>query len=727
MIHVRQGAIERAETGDSKMQKAASLLITTAMLLAGTGMARAQQAASPRPAAADEGEIVVTAQKREQRLSDVPIAVTAIGGDALEQMRVQGVADAIGRTPGVSAITSTSLGGTSLAVRGVSAGSPIFAGSSPVGYYVDAVPFGLVKSALVPDPAVYDLERVEVLRGPQGTLYGASSINGVVRVLTREPDLANFDFRGLASTSWTKGGDQSYRGDLAVNVPLIEDALGARLVLGHNHVGGWIDRPGAERANEADLRNIRLKVRAEPTDRLSIGGSVWLSRTRFGAPNAGGSDDRSPYRDVEQNELKFDSYGLNVDYDFGGASLKSTTSYLRYSNKSGYDYGDPYLLVTDYQSRIFTEELLLSSNGKGKLGWSVGAFYREGRDTPFQDVLPTGTAIPAPFDYDDTSRSYALFGEITFPLVADKLELTAGLRYFHDRVGQAENTSASGDPTAPLLRTQADFSATTPRVVLTWRPAPKQMVYASYSEGFRSGFEQDVFIQAQYPGLPAVEPDKLRNYELGMKGDVFGGRLNYEAAVYFIDWKDVQQSLLVPFGNMGAVVLAVVNGESASGFGVDAALTGRPFPGLDLGVNFSWNKLELDRNVISGGTLLFAKGDRLNNSPRLTLGAFADYSFPLDRSGWTGRFSTGVNYSSKNQLHAQDQSDPAAAVIVLNGDSSLIARASFTVSTPGRLDITAFVDNISNERGRVQNDLDPFRAARVQPRRIGVQLEYRFR
>ena len=164
-------------------------------------------------------ELVVTAQKREERLQNVPISISVLSGAALDKQS-SGVAEALSQVAGVSLSASGMAGGGQVTIRGVSANFPLLGGSSTSAYYIDAIPFGFVKSAIAPDASAYDMQRIEVLRGPQGTLYGASALNGVVRLLTTDPDLEKLEFKGRANVSNTERGDPSYGGDVAVNVPL---------------------------------------------------------------------------------------------------------------------------------------------------------------------------------------------------------------------------------------------------------------------------------------------------------------------------------------------------------------------------------------------------------------------------------------------------------------------------------------------------------------------------
>ena len=557
-------------------------------------------------------EIVVTAQKRQERLKDVPISISVLEGRDLDRSTAEGISESLNRVPGVAISTSAQNGGSLVAVRGVSGTNTLFSGSSPIAYYLDSMPFGLVKSAGVPDSNAYDLERVEVLRGPQGTLYGASAQNGVVRILSKDADLEDFELKARASLSNTKDAQENYRGDLAVNVPLVEGKLAARAVVGYENFSGWIEKPSGSNVNDATLRNLRLKLNAQSSENLSLGFTAWLSRADYGAPSTADDNGFNPAPLNESIATDYDVYGIKVGYEFSGVSFSSMTSYLDYLNDGNLDFtplGAPVILITDLDSRVFSQEILFNSKHGGPWRWSAGGIYRDAEDRLVQN-------IPADTDWNDLSKSFAVFGELTRAFLEGRLELTAGLRYFKDDVTQVENVPAGAPPPPdPPVRRSDTFDATTPRVVLSWHPSSDSTFYASYSEGFRSGFNQNPNVIRVAPDLGPVDADTLTNYELGIKGDVLAGRLSYDAALYYMDWQDVQQVLTVDVD--GAPVTAVVNGESASGLGFDFGLTSEPVAGLELGLSFSWNNLEMDSTVRSfpagappDGVILFDKGER---------------------------------------------------------------------------------------------------------------------
>jgi iron complex outermembrane receptor protein len=684
------------------------------------------QGGGEQPSSAVLEEVVVTAQKREERLRDVPMSVSVLAGKDLDRSSGAGVTDALNLVPGVVAAAGAMGGGTQITVRGVGASGPLFNGSSPVGYYLDSVPFGLVKNAIAPDSDAYDLARVEVLRGPQGTLYGASAQNGVVRVLTQDADLSAFEFKARTTLSETNGGGGNYRGDAAINVPVVEGKLAARAIVGYQNLSGWINTPRETHANDAVLRNYRLKINAQPTDNFSVGLSAWSSNDDYGAPSSASDNGRISGSLDQPIHNSYEAYGLRLGYELPRLSISSMTSYLHYSSDSILDLtaigATGFGYHTFLPANVLSEEINLSSSMQSSWRWTAGAFYRDATDRQLQQLLTIALQ-----DYTNHSESWAIFGQVGRRFGNDKFEWGLGARYFHDDVSNRENVRdpALATPTTavPLYVAKNSFDSTTPRAVLSWYPNPTVTLYGSYAEGFRSGFPQNASVAVPNRGFPPLKPDKLHNYEIGAKADLFDRRISFETAVYYMKWNDVQQTLSVPYNNGQTTVVALINGQSASGPGVDLAVTARPIKALDFGISLSWNDLVLDSAVQAEGALLFDKGDRLNYSPEFTGGAFADVSFPIGAAGYEARFSTSANYSSK-----QTNRGLAPGVFVLSGGALLNARASLGIVAPDRWTATLFVDNLTNESDGLPPivpgpDLSP----RIRPRTVGVQVDFNFR
>jgi iron complex outermembrane receptor protein len=704
----------------------AALIPGTAFLLSSlSAVAAAPSAADTAPEQATLDEIVVTAQKRAQRMQDVPISMSVMAGTELDKSSIQSVSDALSLVPGVATNVNGQGGQTRLTVRGVTAGGSLFAGSSPIGYYLDSVPFGLVRSAVEPDANTYDLNRIEVLRGPQGTLYGASALNGVVRVLTNDADLNEFDFKARGGSSTTDSGGGNWRGDMAVNMPIVEGKLAARLVVGQEHDSGWINSAIKNNTNDSDLKNIRLKVTAQPIDDLTIKLSGLHEEANFGAPPVATKDFSASTKD-QPIASRYSAYDMKVDYQAPWFSVSSASSYFTYLNDGSLDVAPGVStppLTTRLSSRVFAEEINLNSKLDGPWRWSAGAFYRSARDNTYQTL---GNLIPAPVSAADTSRSWAVFGELGRRFLDNQLELALGARYFHDDVGLEQLILFGEPPGTPLLRTSTPFKATTPRAVLTWFPNHDFTAYASYSEGFRSGFPQSELVQLVAPNFAPVKPDKLHNYEIGGKGNLFGNRLSFDAAIYYMKWNDIQQTLGIPVPGSTAYIVANVNGKSASGIGVDFAVTARPVDGLSLGFNFSWNGLSEDSAVLSGGELLFPAGSRIDDSPAYTIGANAQYSFPFGSTGWTGQLEALARYTSL-QTTTSVSSGSGLPPRVVESDTITTGRTSFAVSAPSHWRVMLYCDNVTNNRGVPLASNTPYTSVSMQPRTTGVQVDYRYK
>ena len=712
---------------NSALLRAAATIVTGTALFLVTHPVLAADAADAAAAAPqpDLAEVVVTAQKRAERAQDVPISLSVMSGGDLDAASLKSVSDALGQVPGVVINTTGQGGGTRLAIRGVTASGALFSGPSPIAYYLDSVPFGLVRSSIEPDSNSYDLNRIEVLRGPQGTLYGASALNGVVRVLTNDPDLNEFDFKARAGLSSTESGGGNWRDDMAINVPVVDGKLAARLVVGQAHDSGWIDTPIKNNVNDDDTKNVRLKVAAKPTEDLTINLSALHEEANYGAPPEG-TDDFSPSILNQGITTRYNAYDAKVAYDAPWFSVSNSSAYLTYLNNGSLDNapgsGSP-PLTTRLISRVFSDELNVNSTMAGPWRWSFGAFYRDARDSFYQTL---GNLLPAPVDELDTSRSSAVFGELGRRFLDNKLELSVGVRYFHDDVGMRQLILYGQPPGTPLLNQQDTFNATTPRVVLSWFPSRDLTLYASYSEGFRSGYPQSLLVQVVAPELPPIKPDKLHNYEIGSKGNVFDGLLTFDSAFYYMKWDGIQENLGIPITGSTARIVANVNGESASGLGVDLAVTAHPVKGLSMGVSFSWNGLTEDASVFSSGQLLFPEGARIDSSPAYTAGTNFGYDFPFGGTGWTGELAATGRYTSF-QTSTSIAKGSGLPPIVVESDTMITGRVSFTVAAPSHWRVMFFCDNVGNNRGIAQASSTAYTNLLIRPRTSGVQVDYSFK
>jgi iron complex outermembrane recepter protein len=664
-------------------------------------------------------EVVVTAQKREERLKDVPISVSVLGGQALDSATYLTLNDALRAVPGIASYNNAQSGMSKFSVRGVTSNSSIVNGGSTVGYYLDEIPFAFVRFPVSPDANAYDLERVEILRGPQGTLYGANSLNGVVRVLTHDADLDDTSLKARTTFSSTRDGGENYRLDAAANVPVVPGKLAVRAVAGYSDYDGWIDQPatGKENINDAQQKNYRLKVNAAPNENFNVELLGWLFRDERDAPDFSLDDAIAITNIPEPIDTRFDAYDLTIGYEFPTFSLMSSTSHMKFRNVGNLDTG-PDRLITRLFGEVTSQEMRLSSTTSGPWKWSAGGIYRDGEDVGLSNFTgPTTAVFPSFFWNVYTSKSFALYGELSRMLYGNRLEVTAGLRYFDDDSASNELDTGLGASTPAFGKRSASFNSTTPRVVVSFRPSDALTLYTSYSEGFRSGFAQNGAVLRSAPLAPALQPDRLHNYEIGAKGRVLGGRLGYDLAGYYIDWKDTVQALAVTINNVP--FFGAVNAKAVNGFGLDAAVNANLTDRLEIGATISWNDLAFVDDVRSGAVIIYPKDSRPVESPEYTAGGRLNYDFPV-AGKFTGELSASIDYTAR-MLFRQSNGAP------LYGDGITRARSSFSLISERGWTTMLFVDNITDEDGKIrQAGLPLGQADRLRPRTVGLQLDFRY-
>ena len=655
-------------------------------------------------------EIIVTAQKREQSLAEVPISIAVLHGQNIDRNGARGVSDILNAVGSVNLIEAQP-GETSISIRGAS--STIFSPTT-VGYYQDELPFSFIWFNLVPDTGAFDLDRVEVLRGPQGTLFGAGSLNGVVRVLTKDANLDQFELKTRTRFSSTEGGDASYSGDVAINLPMIPGKLAIRGVASYSDMGGFIDSSIGENINDSELDSYRFKVNAQPTDELRIEFGAVASRIDNGAPSRADRDLFSPFTTEQPDSRDYDILSLEVEYDFSSFSLLSATSSMDYDTDTSFDLflapSFPLTVIQDKNVEIFSQEIRAVSTLDGDWEWSAGVFYRT------IDQLQSQFApafFPTPATVTDESESYAVFGELTRSFMDEKLDVTLGLRYFEDKASAETKSVFAG----PLPENEdADFEDPTGRIVISYFPEDGTTVYGSISRGFRSGYNQ--FRTALSPDAEPLEPDSLITYEFGTKGSFSGGRMMYEAAVYYSSWKDAMLFVV----NDNGLGVNVNSDSEINGFGIDASLSAEPFEGLKLQGSIGWNDLTYDEDVFQQGLVLFSKGTRISSSPEYTAGISADYVFPLIGDELQGRVSFAANYSSEQIT----QSLVGTLNVIDESDDIFNAKINLLVESGDQWSAGFFVENISNEDGQVSAPVTSFPSVRLRPRTAGVQLTLNF-
>jgi outer membrane receptor protein involved in Fe transport len=544
------------------------LFLASASLMAVCGAmpAIAQTAPNaPSSVAPEPGEILITAEKRSSTVQRTPISITAISG---AELRARGVVD-IRRvaidTPGV-AVRSAGPGQNELDFRGLTSSG----GAAPtVGFYLDEAPIsppaGANNGKVVIDPNLYDLDRVEILRGPQGTLYGSGSMGGTMKLITAQPDLSGFHVSGDVRGSFTDGGSGNAGESMMVNIPIVEDKLALRIVETYEHNSGWLDRivlsdfpleadfdnpPGTagstrgdvtaaqidhirKDVNYADTYGGRANLLYQATDRLSITLSGLYQKIEQGGANTVDSppgfdaDHLGHYQPYDVAEPFSDTFRLAsgvVKYDFGSFSATSATSYWSRRESQVQDLSEDFQILvalpfyiasplneTD-TSRQFSEEFRLASEGGGKFSWLVGAFYSKFHSTFYQtSVIPDYEPLFGTGNFYTSAepqkvRQIAGFGNVSYAFNS-LIKLTAGLRYFTYKAGisvEESGVAVGGSITEPF--TPQSAHGLTPMANLSITPNRDLLVYLTAAKGFRPGSgNQPVPVSGEASCLPQLE------------------------------------------------------------------------------------------------------------------------------------------------------------------------------------------------------------------------------
>ena len=598
-------------------------------------------------------EIVVTAQKFEQRLIDVPQSVSVLSSADLEAIHAERFDDFFTRVPS-AAVDEVRAGNTRLILRGLNTGGV----GSTVATYVDETPVGSVTSnangaILTPDLDLGDVQRVEVLRGPQGTLYGASSLGGLVKYVTTAPSTDGIHGMAEISGEDVEHGSVGYSGKASVNIPLGPEAA-VRASAFYRHDPGYIDDPrwGTD-INDGRTYGGRLSALFTPTDAFSIRATATLQNLYSNGTNQVDVDpvtlqpvvgELQQSRAVEQpNNMQYRVYNVALTYDFGPVKLLSSTSFSTLSEREFEDETgalNPLLVgvlgnlgysqLQHVDTHTATEELRLSSSAWKILDWTVGGFFSHEHSDIDQMIngvdFDTAAAIPAFADLatanlDSRFREFAGFANGTFHL-APKFDLTLGGRYSRNNqiVTQYEEGPLAGGAPSTLASISSDSSFTY-SVAPSFKPTQDTTIYGRISKGYRPGGPNTV-----PPFAPAVVPlvfhsDTTTNYEVGIKSEFAQHTVELEFTGFIIDWHDIQ--LFTVIDNFGVDV----NGSGARSDGVEFSATYRPVKGLELTANGAYvnARLTSDAPAVVGGV----KGDHLPYTARFASTVAAEYRQPL--------------------------------------------------------------------------------------------------
>jgi len=688
-----------------------SLAIVAALLC--VPAAHAQDAASDRTTSSNAeattlGTVIVSARKRDERQLDVPIAITAVTGEQIDAMGLRNVVDVINVTPGASSIDNGG-GFTQVQIRGVSSSL----GGNDNGYYVDETPFTGVTVPWYPDTRSFDIDRVEILKGPQGTLFGEGSMGGTVRILTRKPEFDRFAAGVELDASTVKDGGNGRGAKAYVNVPLVDDRLALRIVATDEHTPGWIDDSvtGAQDVNDSDVRTFRGKLRFSPTDRWNIDLAYWKYENESTAAS------NTAYDDMTNNSFlasdnSWDSKSLTSVYDFEGSQIVYAFSDGNIHYPQDGALGGGLTLTAEIDMGIRTHELRWASTGERALDWTVG-YYK--RDAERIDAIEIPGIISS--NSRQTNKAQAVFGEVTAELPDPAWSLTAGLRYFEDKIDAID---VGSDGSVSTLN--GTFDSWNPRLSLSWKPAENATIYASAAKGFRSAQLQPIssILLAQQFGvdLPSViDADTIVTYELGAKTTLADGKVLLEGALFRSNWDKV--AVRVPITPQ---INGLANSDGTTTNGVELNLVYQPNQAWMLQVGGSWIDAVYAEDVPNTP---LDKGTAVYNVPKTTLHASASYGWDIGEQ-LRGTVSGYVNYSSARET-SLTTGTPGDALTQLNLRTGLESPAGWAAYLYG--------SNLTNEKGAINargaTELDADGAFvrfgpadRLQPRTFGVLLRY---
>lgn len=725
-------------------------------------------AAGTADAAGGVEEVVVTATKFKETAHDVPMSITALSAATIEQAGIQDFQDYAQKIPNLT--YSSSFGvqdGLEVAIRGVQ-------GPGTTGFYIDDLPIPAGLNPRVMD----DIQRIEVLRGPQGTLYGARSMGGTVRLITEPPSTHEFSGQVSVQGNDIDHGRPGYQVDAMVNIPLIADKLALRLSGFDGSNGAFIRREWPSPANpnlldttltaRNDFKGGTASLLWQATDNLAVRAIVMTQRSDYDGwpmsdfiitPTTGGYTANSLQQRRSFNIPEYDNQhwtfgGLTISYATPVGEITSATSYFREHSDNREDVSDwlfdaflqPYFgATTRIPSPIdtwnyphsFVEELRFTSKLRGPLQFVAGIYISrtsatngQYQNAPGSDAM-TGGVLGTDLVYyaSGLSQDYenAVFGELTYHLTS-KLAVTVGLRESH--VYTSESLPWSGYAVAGTdggggSNTQNQL---TPKVVLKYDQNANINYYVLASKGFRPGNGQVApppsFCGADYESngltpadISKFDADTLWNYEIGSKLQTADHRFSLNVDAYQINWKNLQQSSRFTCG-----FVFTVNAGAARSRGSELEVSAQPMPGLQLSAGVGYEDAVITE---SSPTLRTKAGSPVQQIAPWTVSAGAQYTFPLV-GGWDAMLRADYSFTDRSFSANEDPDNPRLrpSYEIVNLRAGL---------TSDHYEVTAYVDNATNTHANLGDSSseageDPGRPRIVtnQPRTYGLRATYRF-
>ena len=700
-------------------------------------------------------EIIVTAQKREERLQEVPVPVTAISGESLvenNQVRIQDYALTV---PGFSASGQNGFY-QNLSIRGITTGTA----NPTVGIMIDDAPFGSSSidggGLFVPDIDPGDLARVEVLRGPQGTLYGASSMGGLLKFVTIDPSTSATSGRLSVGTSTIHNGSElGYNIRGSVNVPL-SDTWAVRLSGFTREEPGYIDDPThhEDSVNKTDAHGGRLSALWRPSDDFSLKLSALYQDVKIGGDNyqevAPGLPNfvQEEVPGAGKSDMKIQVYSATATAKLGEADLTAISGYNINSSLVSQDYSaiiggaPPFSSVTgarldlDMRNAKFTQEIRLAMPLGNVADWLLGVFYSHEHTSYDQNLYAEDSTTGdiagqwVLFTVPQTYTEYSGFTDFTLH-VTERFDVQLGAR--ESVIKQTSSESQIGAPYASLIgspdpviypavdsRVNAFTYLLTPRLKLS----PDWMAYARLASGYRPGGPNVA------PGVPPqYQPDKTQNYEVGLKGDAWNHKIQFDGSLYYIDWKNIQLTLLDPQSYQGYTA----NASRAKSQGMELSVSIIPTTGLTIAGWVAWNTAVLKEGFPYSGMLAEAygtAGDRLPFSSRISGNLSVNAEFRITGQ-WKGTVGVAESYVGDQVGGFQDA--VTVGVAPPRQDYPSYSRTDLRAGLKyDNWSVNLFANNVTNRRAIIPlGGLDASPLSQnyftfLQPRLVGINVTKTF-
>ncbi|WP_422061891.1 TonB-dependent receptor [Sphingopyxis sp.] len=737
-----------------------------------------QQAEEPRGS-----DIIVTATRREERIQDVPLSISAYSQEELTEKGIVGY-EGIGReTPGV-VLNKPTANFNNFTARGIATNGYNANLQSSVAIYIDELPVSTIGNTTVVDPNLFDVERVEFLRGPQGTLFGSGSLSGAMRILQKSPDLNDFDTAALVDLGLTGSDSIRQRYNAMINVPLVNDRLAVRAVGFYRHEEGYLDNVGTGVHNSNTLVDYggRVVVLWKPTDRLSIKllGSYEYSNPRdssLTSPSLGRNKRISDEPDRFTGKQAIAN--ATIDYEFDFAKFTSSSTYSDFEQRFYVDLAGTFQpgsfpgapiafgLDADGYDKVFVQESRLASTLDGPFEFVVGGFYLNRRrdvdyfyrSNPAFLAARGYTGLPDKYYQKQYTRSIskelAGFGELTYRF-SEKFWLTGGMRYgetsaqgfteaggylatapgffnlnyLQVALGGFPNVAFTGrTPYAAVEGLKAKGSKPSWKASATFKPSESLTTYATFSTGFRAPIVNAFAGRASVVDVNDIiipfgaTSDSLKSYEVGAKGRWLGGRVSINAAFYLIDWSNIQAQA----NRVSDSVQFATNIGAARSKGFEFEIGVIPATGWAIGVNGAYNdskitKLTAAEAAISGAVL----GHRLS-APRIQGSAYLSYSFKL-ASDIDAMLA--VNAQHIGAYNSSFPNTPGRPTVPLATFGKTDAYSNVNMSLglkKGDLSAQLYVENLFDDHSITYIHPEAFLNSRfgtMRPRTFGIRLGY---